>query len=344
MAKAQLPGGNRDLLPALIRRISAARGKQKLEALLRETRDRLHLGRAIRVTGNLPELENSVQGAIIDGHISEQQVRDLVDEVEETGGQHIFLHTLTDSGRRRLTENRLSQAFNAPPQHVTAHYYGDEPVRQTYFLTRHDKLVVKQLYTAEYWERNEEESQRGATRRVFVEELQRRRAVNLLVVDPARGEAETRIDRVTGTINNNMVLEELERFEHTLSAAVDVVADLGPVRLDFLALVQHRDGTFMAVDRAQDPSVAQLISSRRHGMDGTDVRDHPKWMSGNEYVRDSMAIHWILDDERSVYTLISAVEFDVDGETVEHTKVYVSAKVTPEELQYVLGRIRQFAR
>ena len=38
---------NGDLLPALVRRIAAAHGKHKLEDLLRETRDRLGLGRAI---------------------------------------------------------------------------------------------------------------------------------------------------------------------------------------------------------------------------------------------------------------------------------------------------------
>ena len=336
---------NGDLLPSLVRRIAAARGKHKLEGLLRETRDRLGLGRAIRVTGSLAELGNSVQGAIVDGHISVQTIRDLVDEVEETGGQHIFLYRLTPSGRGNLTDERLAGAFHAPPQGVTSHYYGDEPQRQTNFLVRVGKLIVKQVYTAEYWETNEDESERGATRRVTVQELRRRRAVNLLVVDPLAGEAEIRIDRVHGNYHD-LMLTELERFEQTLASVSDVTEDLQPlaIRANFRALVQDRDNTYMAVDRAQDPSVAQTISSRRQGTNGTDVRDHPRYgMDGEDYVRNSASIYWLLDAERRVYTLISAVDFEVDDEVVEHTKVYVSAKVTPEELAHVLGRIRQFA-
>ena len=336
---------NGDLLPSLVRRIAAARGKHKLEGLLRETRDRLGLGRAIRVTGNLAQLGNSVQGAIVDGHISVQTIRDLVDEVEETGGQHIFLYRLTPSGRGNLTVERLAGAFDAPPQGVTSHYYGDEPQRQTNFLVRDGKLFVKQVYTAEYWETNEDESERGATRRVTVQELRRRRAVNLLFVDPLAGEAEIRIDRVHGN-DHGLALTELERFEQTLASVSDVTEDLQPIaiRANFRALVQDRVNTYMAVDRAQDQSVAQTISSRRQGTNGTDVRDHPRYgMDGEDYIRDSASIYWQLDAEQRVYTFVSAVDVEVDDEVVEHTKVYVSAKVTPEELAHVLGRIRQFA-
>ena len=336
---------NGDLLPSLVRHIAAARGKHKLEGLLRETRDRLGLGRAIRVTGNLAELGNSVQGAIVDGHIAVQTIRDLVDEVEETGGQHIFLYRLTPSGRGNLTVERLAGAFQAPPQGVTLDYYGDEPQRQTNFLVRDGKLIVKQVYTAEYWETNEDESEREATRRVTVQELRRRRAVNLLVVDPLADEAEIRIDRVHGN-DHGLMLAELGRFEQTLASVSDVTEDLQPlaIRANFRALVQDRHNTYMAVDRAQDPSVAQTISSRRQGIHGTDVRDHPRYgMGGDDYVRDSASIYWQINAEQRVYTFISAVDFEVDDEVVEHTKVYVSAKVTPQELAHVLGRIRQFA-
>ena len=90
--------------------------------------------------------------------------------------------------------------------------------------------------------------------------------------------------------------------------------------------------------------MAQTISSRRQGTNGTDVRDHPRYgMDGEDYIRDSASIYWQLDAEQRVYTFISAVDVKVDDAVVEHTKVYVSAKVTPEELAHVLGRIRQFA-
>ena len=283
---------NGDLLPSLVRHIAAARGKHKLEGLLRETRDRLGLGRAIRVTGSLAELGNSVQGAIVDGHIAVQTIRDLVDEVEETGGQHIFLYRLTPSGRGNLTDERLAGAFQAPPQGVTLDYYGDEPQRQTNFLVRVGKLIVKQVYTAEYWETNEDESERGATRRVTVQELRRRRAVNLLVVDPLADEAEIRIDRVHGNYHD-LMLAELGRFEQTLASVSDVTEDLQPlaIRANFRALVQDRHNTYMAVDRAQDPSVAQTISSRRQGIQWHGRARSSQVRDGRRGLRPQLSVH-----------------------------------------------------
>src|SRR5438067_1313889 len=95
------------------------------------------------------ELQRAVPGGlnrvVVMGHISEQEVRALVDEVEENGAQHIFLYRLTDAGRRNLTADKLAAAFHAPPTRLSARYYGDEPPRQQYFLNRDGILFVKQV-------------------------------------------------------------------------------------------------------------------------------------------------------------------------------------------------------
>src|SRR5207245_1114720 len=92
------------------------------------------LGRnEMRSTGTLEELQTAVAGAVIDGHITTAMIRNLTDEVEENGAQHIFLYALTAEGRQQLTSHHFQQRLDAPPHNATAAFYGEQPNNRIVF-------------------------------------------------------------------------------------------------------------------------------------------------------------------------------------------------------------------
>ncbi len=337
-----------ELVPQLVDRISKARGKRKLVDLLRSVKEAHDL--RIRTTGTLEDLEAALTGVVLDEHLSLDSLRAVVDEVEENGAQHIFLFKLTDAGREALTPRRLANAFPAPPANLTQGFYGETPRRHTVFIgDRPGQVIVKEVHTGSYWELDEDESEDGPTRRVRVTVLRQRRAVNMLRIFPATGDAEIRIDRLKGSNDTKIALEGLDDFTTRLAAVLDMQGHLTPVdvRPSFPTMVAAEGETFMLTDHASDASARQIISSRREGPTrATDIRKHPNYqLKGNGYVRDALHIYWKVAgaDDRLVFSIISAVQPDDTDDDTEYAKVYVSAKVEPGDLDYVIARIRQFA-
>lgn len=336
-----------ELVPELVKRISQARGKRKLMDLLRVVKER-H-GLRIRTTGSAEELEQALTGVVLDRHLSLDEVRSLVDEIEENGAQHIFLFKLTDAGRRALTSQRLLAAFGTPPATVTAGFYGDTPRRQTVFVgDRPGVLVVKDVHTGSYWELDEDASEDAPKRKVRVTVLRERRAVNLLRIEPQTGKVEIRIDRLKGSNDQNIALDGFDDFTTRLANVLNLEEHLTPVdvRTAFPAMVAAEDETFMLTDHASDASSRQAITSRRERASrATDIRKHPNHrMKGNQYVRDSLHIYWNIDrdEDNRLFTIVSAVKPKEDVPDLEYAKVYVSARVEPGELAYVLARVRSF--
>jgi hypothetical protein len=308
----------------------------------------------MRTTGSVEELENALQGAVVDGLIETAEIKALVDEIEETGGQHVFLFKFTVAGRAALTSAVLSERFSAPPNNVTPGFYADRPRTTCVFIgNRPNQLVVKEVYTGEFWEIDEDASEDTPTRKTRVTVLRERRAVNLLRI-LSSGDVEVRIDRLRGANDSALAMAGLAQFKDRLSPTVDFDTHFEPVavRAAFPAMVAAEDETVMLTDRATDASASQGFASRRDSpVRGTDIRKHPNYrLRGNQYVRDSLHIYWKIDgrEEDPAYTIISAIDVDEHDSddaaaAVEYTKVYFSAKLSPAELDYVIARIRHFA-
>ena len=337
-----------ELIHLLIQRISRAHAKKKLVELLKRVKDQRQV--RMRTTGSAEELENALQGAVVDGHIDIAEIKALVDEIEETGAQHVFLFKLTADGRAAVTSAALGRHFPAPPQNVTPGFYADLPRTTCVFIgNRDNQLIVKEVYTGTFWELDEDASEDTPRRKTRVTVLRERRAVNLLRILPD-GNVEVRIDRLKGANDSALALAGFEQFKQRLSAVVNFETHLEPVaiRAAFPDIVAAQNETFMLTDRATDASASQGFASRRDSPQrGTDIRQHPNYrLQGNRYVRDSVNIYWKINgrDEDLVYTIVSAVDIGDDpAAAVEYTKVYFSAKVSPAELDYVIARIRHFA-
>jgi hypothetical protein len=336
-----------ELVPQLVERISQARGKRKLVELLRSVKQAHDL--KIRTTGTTEQLEEALTEVVLDHHLSLDAVRTLVDEIEENGTQHIFLFRLTDAGQAALTARRLANAFAAPSANVTAGFYGETPRRHAVFIgDRPGQLIVKEVHTGSFWELDEDASEDGPTRRVRVTVLRQRRAINMLRIMPESGDVEIRIDRLRGANDKKIALAGLDQFVTRLGV-LNLEQHLQPVdiRPAFPAIVGAEDETFMLTDHARDASARQIISSRREGpRRATDIRQHPNYrLKGNQYLRDALHIYWKIDgdDDRMVFSILSAIKPDGAGGDLEYTKVYISAKVEPGDLDYVIARIRQFA-
>jgi hypothetical protein len=368
-----------DLLHKLVDRIIAARGKGHLQQLLRQTKEQKDLKRsAFRVTGSKDEIQKAVFAAVADGHLDTADVARLVDEIEECGSQHVYLYDLTDAGVAALTDQTLRE-FRAAPQQPTDAFYADRPdARRTYSVERGGRVFVKQVYTATFWEIDENDpvAENSDRRRVRVEVVRERRGVNVFRVDRTARTAEIRIDRIRSREDRTLAEKELQTFLTSLSRVVDSNEHLRPIeiRRAFPRIVDADDETFIATDMAADADVRQLFSSRREGRRGQDVRKHPNYkLRGSGYVRDSLNVYWDFtrspdEEPESIHTIIRAVDREADEEddsgtkspthdddddtittsspanTVEHAKVYIPAHISESALTYVLGRIRHFAR
>ena len=345
-----------ELLDLLLARLSTLGTKRALIALLRVANKERGLSTgAIPLYGTKADLLDRVRQGVNDGLIRIDRLAHLVDELEENGRQHIFLFDLTPDGQRALRSAALQEALVPLPTRATVEMYSDprEDVR-TYFVKRSSALVVKQLRTATFWEKDQERSYSDATERATVHVLRRHRAVNLLQVFPEQGTAEIRIDRITPLLraNSTEIEANLRAFLETISPVLDADVHLHPTPIwDFFhAIVNDRSGTYMSTDRARDPSVTVNISNRRARDHGSDVRDHPSYeYSSADYARDQVNIYWDIehllgsvDPQRGaperVHTLLS--RFDCRDRP--YAKVYVPATIPPEVLSSVTERIRGF--
>lgn len=347
---------NGELLDLLLARLRAARDKRAIQGLLRAVNDEQALRRGeLRITGNKDELLQHIRDGIDRRLLSVHRLATFVDQLEENGGQHLFLFDLTPDGLAALSPTTFRHAFPPIPPGPTPAMYADIPDQpQVYFSDRPDALVVKQIHAATFWEKDENRSHSDDTERTTVVVRRRRRALNLFRLLPDQQQAEIRLDRITHGIGDKEVGEYLREFLLTLDPILNVDRHLRPTPIwnGFRAIVNCRAGTYMSTDGAEDPSVKVNISNRRSGGRGHDVRDHPSYQfAATDYVRDHLNIYWdtealapIVDldrgDPKRVHTILS--RFTLDDRT--YGKVYIAATISPEVLSSVTERIRGFAR
>ena len=324
----------------LLQIVVEARAVGRLQRYLEAVRAERGLNqRELPVTGTTEKTEEVVRGAVDAGLLTVEELAEFVDEVEDTGGQHLFLFDLTKGHEDRLSEDHLENLFEARPRLRSQHFYEPLP-RENWFWYRKDKArIVKQVRTAEYWDR--EVVEETEDRRVVVWEKVKRRATNSLWYVPNPG-VEIRIDRVSSKISNELAASLLNDFLEGFQGSLQVETDLTPVRIweGFREMALAKNETFMTVDEAEDPSVKQRISNRRER--GTDVREHDSYdLDRPDWVRNSLNIYWRLpwDPEQKVHTILSKVTIG----DLDYGKVFINAKVAPEELTHVISRIRHFA-
>ncbi|MCU1231710.1 MAG: hypothetical protein JWO97_4594 [Acidobacteria bacterium] len=331
---------------SLVERLFDARAKGKLEFFLKQRKEQLELPQnAFRTSGTNEELLPAVVEAVNGRHVTIDELARLVDEVEENGAQHIFIFRVADEGNTVLTADAVEKLFPHYPR-PTEELYSDQPTaRRTYVKRRADGgVAVKQIYRCEFWERDTSASHETATRRTIVYNLARRRAVNMLVVNPD-GSSEIRISHVSGKSGDEFVLALLKDFLDSLKTKLDVMESLAPLPVwdTFQAIANARDETYMSVDEKSDASIRLRFSNWRERSKGTDVRDHPDYpKDAHGYRRDSLNVYWLTpdaNDGEKVHTILSS--FDV--EQARWGKVYVSARLDPHELDHVIARIRYFA-
>ena len=347
-----------ELVDLLVERLRASqRGNRAIQGFLRAVKMQRSLGtRELLTSGNRGTLLEHLRDAVAEGFIPVDNLARFVDRVEENGGQHIFLFDLTPEGVVTLQPDALETAF--PPSGPNAAMYEDVPKQpRIHFEHRPDALVVKQIHSAGYWRKDEARSEaysEEGVRAVFQVE-HRCRALNILRVLPERGQAEIRIDRLTSGLTRDEIGAHFQAFLSALSPVLDEKQHLSstPIWRGFGDIVDCRDGTYMRVDRATDPSVNINISNRREGTIGRDVRDHPSYeLASQDYTRDVLSVSWITEwllgndssddrgDPERVHTTLS--KFTIDGR--DYGKIYVAASVSPEVLSCVSENIRHFAR
>jgi hypothetical protein len=340
---------NTDLLKALVARLQAARAKVRLELLLKQSRQDQGLSRrAFRASGTMEELAQAVFVAAEKGALTPEHLARVVDEVEENGGQHIFLFDLTPDGVALVRSGRLQRSFTRLPPQPTVAMYSELPAAtRTYLEDRGpDGLAVKQIARAAYWERDEENSYSEEDRRVVATVRRQRRAVNLFKVNPLRAEAEIRIDRVRNQMDDVLATALFQQFKTTLEDVVDFERHLTvtPIWNGFRLIVNDLETTYMSTDSARDPSVSVHISNRRDSDRGTDVRQHISYRyTSTDYTRDSLNIYWRLagdGEENKVHSILSRTKLP----DRDYSKVYVAAKIERDQLSHVIERIRQFTR
>jgi len=329
-----------ELLDALVSRLREARAKGRLELLLKQIKQEQDVPRRkFRASGTIDQLREAVQIAAEDGSISVNVLASLVDEVEENGGQHIFLFDLNEAGRQQVRSEAFKDSFHALPTQPTPAMYADLPsAKRTYIAEKTNRIVVKQIYRATYWEKDEDRSYSHADERATIMVRRHRRAINLLLLDPVLGRAEVRIDRVRGQMDDGLALTLFSEFQEDLKDNFDFAFLTTPVPIwrGFTRIVSDRDNTYMSIDGARDASVNVNISNRRENDRGTDVRDHPAYTyTTGDYVRDTLNVYWLQEGKEKIHTILSRVPDATIG------KVYVAAKIDAEQLAYVLERIRQ---
>lgn len=334
-----------ELLEPLVRRLREARAKSRLQAFLKRIKKEQDVPvRKFRSSGTIEQLIEAVEIAARDGLISATDLAALVDEVEENGGQHVFLFDLTPAGIARARSRALKDAFQTLPAQPTPGMYADLPAAsRVYFVKREDTIVIKQIFRASYWEKDETRSyERDNERATFIVRRQRR-AINLLRLEPRTGRAEIRIDRVRGQMDDRLAMSLLADFQNSLKGAFDFQSLVTPLEIwrGFPRIVKDRTRTYMSTDGARDASVSVNISNRREKSEGGDVRDHRHYrFSGTDYSRDTLNVYWFEpgNEDEKFHSILSREE--VNGQAVG--KVYVAAKLTPAQLAYVLDTIRQF--
>jgi hypothetical protein len=361
----------------LVDRILQARGRKHLRALLKQAKGIAGKDAKFTTSGDDDALRKSVGEALAGNFVSDTQLMALADRLEEIGGQHIYLFKLTPAGKAALTSEKMKVAFSRCVP--SPDYYTDTPSGAAVeWVERDGAVFLKQVLTTSFWERdrlneiwNDEVRQR-TWRRVS------RRAVNTCLIDCEAGTAELCIDRVTGENDATLADEELSKFFTALAPFLVIKDHLVPVRIShaFARIVaETRDEAYMNADSVDTSTVAQRISNRRKGTKLPDVRGNVDYVRAKpKGDREGLTIYWFTDqaaaaakakedaeyeddeddaeDEGAdsgtskrpyVHSIITAVTRKIEGQSFEHCKVYISAKITEQARAHVISRIRHFA-
>jgi hypothetical protein len=359
----------------LVDRILQAKGKTRLQKLLKDRKEKSDGRAKFATTGEPDALNKSVDDAITGGFLMEADLAQLADELEEIGGQHVFLFRLTDKGKGELTFDYLRASFNEHQPSLA--YYDELPATaDVEWLERDGKVYLKQVHTATYWELDRKKSVWTDEVRHRIWEKIRRRAVNLLLLDPVNATVEICIDRLRGEDDEKLAERELSEFLKAIEPAIRQEDHFEPVRVRHCLgtiVAETLDETFLNSDGVYDEEVSHRMSNRRKGTRGQDIRKNPGYsLADADYDRDGLKIYWFTgpmpaptdaetnddddsdDEERgggkaepvrpSVFTVISGLIRVVDKKKFEHGKVYISAKISAKDRAHVIGRIRHFAR
>lgn len=335
-----MPTSVKVLAELFLRRIAEQRAKSRLQDVLIAANEKLPEARRIRVTGTHEELAVAVVEAVEEGSLPLEQLATVVDEIEENGGQHIFLFSLSDVGARELTASRITRPFGPEPTNPTLDFYRDRPKVHFVQGVRDNLPVVKRISTAEYWEKNIDESEESADRRVVVFDKRELRACDMLILDVANGTLQIRIDRVRNAMDDRMGVQRLNEFLDGVGV-LDIEKHLVPLplRAALNKIAQARDETYMSVDEAYD-ELANVKFANIREQTTSDVRDHPDYALGSmACVRRWLNVFWLHQGQK-LHTILNVVSF---GDGLELAKVYVPAKLKPADLRHVLDRIRYFA-
>lgn len=301
-----------------------------------------------RATGTQDQLREAANKAKDLGLLSESRLAALLDKIEENGAQHVFLFDYSSGARSELTAERIAASFPEAPSPSPAMYVGRPSRPMLYYRVSSNPgaVVVKQVRSVEYWEKNDDESEEQGDRRIIVYNLHKKRAVNLFVVQPELGRAEIRIDRVRSQIDQRLVEGMFNDFRNDLDKRLpfyDLIMPT-PIWNGFPRIIAAKSETFMTVDEASDSSVNVIMSSRREGSRGTDIRSHSSYdLDLPTYSRNQLNVYWQLPQppggpRRLLHTILTRVR--LKNSTL--AKVYFAARAAPEEIHHVLDRIRHF--
>src|SRR5687768_3317301 len=160
------------LTTRLVDRILQARGKSRLQRLLKEAKDKAGAKAKFKTAGKPAELHAAVNEAVNSNFLLPDELTKLTDELEEVGGQHIYLYKLTKKGRETLTAESMKAAFE--PLTVSADYYVEQPAGSVHYIERDGQVFLKHVHTAEFWEIDKENTiWNDNVRRRFWEKVRR---------------------------------------------------------------------------------------------------------------------------------------------------------------------------
>jgi hypothetical protein len=103
----------------------------------------------------------------------------------------------------------------------------------------------------------------------------------------------------------------------------------------------------MTIDEAFDPSTSMRFARRREDAKARDIRDHAAYadaVAKRALARESLRVYWLYNTKK-LHSIISTLEIvnPTTNAVVDYGKVFVNAKLDPDELDHVLARIRHFA-
>ena len=145
--------------------------------------------------------------------------------------------------------------FHEPPARPTAALYAETPQKKrTFFANRLDGLVVKQIFLGSYWEKDEGRSFDHEDERATFMVRRYKRGINLFRLLPDERKAETRVDRVSGRMDNSLAIEVLTAFAADLEDVLDPTAHLVPTPVwnALPRLATDRDEVYLNKDDAED--------------------------------------------------------------------------------------------